>query len=173
MSHAHPGHSFTDGLTGSPRIFCGPGEYEVGGAFISGIGTYHDGEQGAERGKNTVYVVEMEGLTLCHLGDLGHPLNSQTMRDIGKADIVFVPVGDVSTLSVAEARSLIRALQPRYVLPMHYRTGTARQDLEPLDTFVTAMGIPQAESRPKLMVTANNLPMNLQVLVLACDNRAG
>ena len=173
ISHSHPGHSFTSALTGTPRIFCGPGEYEVGGAFITGIGTYHDTEQGAERGKNTVYVVEIEGLTLCHVGDLGHPLNASTLRELGKVDILFVPVGDVSTLSVAEARALTRTLQPRYVLPMHYRTETSRPDLEPLDTFVAAMSIPQAEVRPKLLVTATNLPLNMQVVALPCDSRAG
>jgi len=160
-------------MTGTPRIFNGPGEYEVGGAFITGIGTYHDSEQGAVRGKNTLYVIEMEGLTLCHTGDLGHPLNAQTMRDLGKVDILFIPVGDVTTLSVAEARTLTRALQPRYVLPMHFRTATARPDLEPLETFLAAMGVPQAETRAKLMATATNLPLNMLVLSLACDGRAG
>jgi L-ascorbate metabolism protein UlaG (beta-lactamase superfamily) len=173
VSHEHPGHSCTSGMTGTPRIFNGPGEYEVGGAFITGIGTYHDSEQGAVRGKNTLYVIEMEGLTLCHTGDLGHPLNAQTMRDLGKVDILFIPVGDVTTLSVAEARTLTRALQPRYVLPMHFRTATARPDLEPLETFLAAMGVPQAEARVKLMATTTNLPMNMQVLSLACDGRAG
>jgi L-ascorbate metabolism protein UlaG (beta-lactamase superfamily) len=173
VSHEHPGHSCTSGMTGTPRIFNGPGEYEVGGAFITGISTYHDSEQGAVRGKNTLYVIEMEGLTLCHTGDLGHPLNAQTMRDLGKVDILFIPVGDVTTLSVAEARTLTRALQPRYVLPMHFRTATARPDLEPLETFLAAMGVPQAETRAKLMATTTNLPMNMQVLSLACDGRAG
>ena len=173
ISHKHPGHSFTEGLTEASRVFCGPGEYEIGGAFITGFGSYHDSEQGAERGKNTVYLVEMEGLTLCHTGDLGHPLPGQILREIGKVDILFVPVGDVSTLSVAEARALVRALQPRYALPMHYRTETARPDLEPLETFVQAMGIPQVETRAKLQVTTTNLPLNTQVVALTCDNRAG
>ncbi len=173
ISHNHPGHSYTTGLPPAVRVFCGPGEYEVGGAYISGISTCHDGEHGTERGKNTLYVVEIEGLTLCHTGDLGHPLNSSTLRELGKVDILFLPVGDVSTLSVAEARALTRAVQPRYLLPMHYRTETARQDLEPLETFLQAMGIPQAETRPKLVATTTNLPLNMQVVQLSCDSRAG
>lgn len=173
LSHLHPGHSYTAGFTGSPRIFCGPGEYEVGGAFITGYGTHHDGEQGAERGRNTLYLVEMEGLCLCHTGDLGHPLGSSVVRELGKVDILFLPVGDVSTLSVAEARALTKTLQPRYVLPMHYRTENARPDLEPLETFVTAMGLPQLETRPKLTVNSTNLPLNMQVVALACDSRVG
>ena len=173
ISHMHPGHSYTEELEGKPRIFCGPGEFEVGGAFVSAYSTYHDGEQGAERGKNTLYVVEMEGLTLCHTGDLGHPVSGQLRRGSGRVDILFVPVGDVSTLSVAEARALVKSLQPRYVLPMHYRAETARPDLEPLETFVTAMGLQPLESRPKLVVTSTNLPLNMQVVALSCDSRAG
>jgi len=173
ISHNHPGHSYTSGLEGAPRVFCGPGEYEVGGAFISGLGTFHDAERGVERGKNTVYLVEMEGLTLCHLGDLGHALSGQLTREIGKVDILFVPVGDVSTLSVAEARALTRAMQPRYVLPMHYQTEKTRPDLEPLATFLQAMAISQAESRAKLQVTTTNLPMSMQVVALTCDSRVG
>ncbi|NLE95951.1 MAG: lactamase, partial [Dehalococcoidia bacterium] len=103
----------------------------------------------------------------------GHPLSGQLHREIGKVDILFVPVGDVSTLSVAEARALVKSLQPRYVLPMHYRTETARPDLEPLETFVTAMGLQPLESRPKLVVTSTNLPLNMQVVALSCDSRAG
>jgi L-ascorbate metabolism protein UlaG (beta-lactamase superfamily) len=173
ISHRHPGHSCISEVTGTPRIFDGPGEYEVGGAFITGISTFHDSEEGAVRGKNTLYVIEMEGLTLCHTGDLGHPLSSHTLREIGKVDILFVPVGDVTTLSVAEARALVRAIQPKYVLPMHFRTETARPELEPLETFLTAMGTPQPETRAKLLATATNLPLNMQVLPLTCDSRAG
>ncbi len=173
ISHNHPGHSYTSELRGTRCMFTGPGEYEVGGAFITGIGTYHDDEKGIVRGKNTVYVIEMEGLTLCHVGDLGHSLSASTIRDIGKADILFVPVGDVTTLSVAEARALVKVLQPRYVLPMHFRTETARPDLEPLETFLAAMATPQPETRAKLLVTATNLPMNMQILPLTCDSRAG
>ncbi len=173
LSHHHPGHSYADEFHGQPRVFCGPGEYEVGGAFITALGTYHDADEGATRGRNTVFSIELEGLSLCHVGDLGHPLTGQALREIGKVDILFVPVGDVSTLSVAEARSLTRALQPRYVLPMHYRTETARPDLEPLETFLSAMGAEQPDRRPKLSVTVNNLPLTTQVVVLDCDGRVG
>lgn len=173
VSHMHAGHSFTGQLPQTARVFNGPGEYEVGGAFITGYGTFHDSEQGAERGKNTLYVVEMEGLTLCHTGDLGHALSSHQSREIGKVDILFLPVGDVSTLSVAEARALARALQPRYVLPMHFRTETSRPDLEPLDTFLAAMGVQPSEPRSKLVVTVTNLPLNLQIVALSCESRAG
>jgi L-ascorbate metabolism protein UlaG (beta-lactamase superfamily) len=173
VSHAHKGHSFTAEIPGEPRVFRGPGEYEIGGAFITGIGTFHDGEGGTERGKNTVYVIETEGLVLCHLGDLGHPLSGHALREVGKVDVLFVPVGDVTTLSVPEARSLARSVQARYILPMHYRRNGVRSELEPVETFLTAMGVSQAESRAKLSVSSTNLPLDPQVLVLSCETRAG
>ena len=151
----------------------GPGEYEVGKAFITGIGTFHDNEQGATKGRTIVYVIEMEGLVLCHLGDLGYQMPVSPIKEIGAVDILMVPVGDVSTLSVSEARSLVRSLQPRYVMPMHYRSENARPELEPVETFIQAMGVPQPEPRPKLTVTATSLPLNTQVVILTCDGRAG
>ncbi|MBN1855423.1 MAG: MBL fold metallo-hydrolase [Dehalococcoidia bacterium] len=172
VSHDHPGHSFTDNITDTCRIFRGPGEYEIGGAFITGLSSYHDDENGAVRGKNTVFVIEMEGLTICHVGDLGHPLSGSLARGVGKVDILCLPVGDVTTLSVSSARALALSVEARYILPMHYRTDAARSELEPVDTFLTTMGVPQAESKPKLMVTATSLPMSPQVVVLTCESRA-
>ena len=173
VSHEHAGHSAVDDISAKAKRVLGPGEYEIGGAFITGIGSYHDSEEGAERGRNTIYVIEMEGLILCHVGDLGHPPAVQPIKEIGAVDILFVPVGDVSTLSVAEARTLVRSLQPRYVLPMHYKTETARPELEPVETFLTAMGVTEPDTRAKLAVTSTSLPMNTQVVVLTCDGKAG
>ncbi len=173
VSHAHKGHSFLEGVPAGSRVFSGPGEYEVGGAFITGHSSFHDDERGAVRGKNTIYVVEMEGLRLCHAGDLGHPLSATALKELGKVDVLFVPVGDVTTFSVAEARLLVRALQPRYVLPMHYRTENARPDLEPLETFVAAMGLQPSEPRSKVTLSATSLPLNMQVAVLTCESRTG
>lgn len=173
VSHQHPGHSVEEGIPQSARRIQGPGEYEVGGAFITGIGSYHDTEEGATRGRNTIYVIELEGLVLCHLGDLGHPMSVQPIKEIGSVDILFVPVGDVSTLSVAEARTMVRNLQPRYVLPMHYKTETARPELEPVETFLTAMSVSEPDIRAKLAVSSTSLPLNTQVVLLTCDGRAG
>ena len=173
VSHDHPGHSAEEDISQGAMRVRGPGEYEVGGAFITGIGSYHDSDEGATRGRNTIYVIEMEGLILCHLGDLGHAASVQPIKEIGAVDILFVPVGDVSTLSVSEARTVIRSLQPWFVLPMHYRTENARPELEPIETFLGAMGVTEPDIRAKLAVTATSLPLNAQVVVLTCDGKAG
>jgi L-ascorbate metabolism protein UlaG (beta-lactamase superfamily) len=175
ITHEHPGHSYLEGFTSidcNPRIFKGPGEYEVGGAFITAVRTFHDGESGAERGRNTVYSIEMEGLRICHVGDLGHPLTARVAHELGQADVLCIPAGEITTLTVTEARSVVKAFQPRYILPMHYRS-EARPELEPVDGFLTALGLQQPESRPRLNVTSTNLPLNPQVVLLTCDSRVG
>ncbi|GAG09229.1 unnamed protein product, partial [marine sediment metagenome] len=102
-SHSHPGHGFTSGVGGAPRIVHGPGEYEVSGVFITGIGTFHDAEKGRERGGNTIYLIEMEDMTLCHLGDLGHPLSSEQVEETSGVEVLLVPVGGLSTIDASQA----------------------------------------------------------------------
>jgi L-ascorbate metabolism protein UlaG (beta-lactamase superfamily) len=115
-SHPHPGHGFTSGVGGEPRIVHGPGEYEIAGIFITGISTFHDSTKGRERGKNTVYLIEMDDMRLCHLGDLGHPLTTEQAEDIDGVDVMLVPVGGLSTIDAATAVETVRLLQPRIVI---------------------------------------------------------
>jgi L-ascorbate metabolism protein UlaG (beta-lactamase superfamily) len=172
VSHAHPGHNFVQGVGGPPRVIERPWEYEVGGVLIIGIGTYHDNEKGVRRGKNTVYVVEMEELSICHLGDLGHPLSDSQLEEIGKVDILMVPVGGVSTIGAASAAALVRQMDPRIVLPMHYQTSLFKAELEPLQGFLREIGAHETVSQPKLNVTKNNLPFIMQVTVLDYPGKA-
>ena len=166
ISHFHPGHSYVEGVANDPRQVKGPGEYEIGGTFITGISTFHDSDKGKLRGKNTIYLIEMDGLTLCHLGDLGHALPSQLIEEIGSVDVLFLPVGEVSTIGIDTAAEIVRQLEARIVIPMHYRSALVNKQLEPVDRFLTKMGVPELESRPKLLVTASSLPASTQVVLL-------
>ena len=166
VSHPHPGHSNAAGVVGGPRVVKGPGEYEVAGVLITGISTFHDDEQGAKRGKSTVYVIEMEGLRLCHLGDLGHGLSNQQMGEIGDVEVLMVPVGGGNTIDAAAAAQIVRTLEPRIVLPMHYRTDLLSQGLEPVDVFLQEMGV-KAEPEPRLSVSKTNLPGEIRVALLS------
>jgi L-ascorbate metabolism protein UlaG (beta-lactamase superfamily) len=172
ISHSHPGHNYVHGVAGPPRVIERPGEYEVGGVLVIGIGTYHDNEKGSRRGKNTVYVIEMEELSICHLGDLGHPLSDSQLEEIGKVDILMVPVGGVSTIGAASAAALVRQMEPRIVLPMHYQTSLFKAELEPLQGFLREIGASEQVSQPKLNVTKNNLPFIMQVVTLDYPGKA-
>ncbi len=166
VSHSHPGHSNAAGVGGGPKVVAGPGEYEVSGVLITGISTFHDDEQGAKRGKNTVYVMEMDGLRLCHLGDLGHGLSPQQAGELGDVEVLMVPVGGGNTIDAAAAAQIVRALEPKIVLPMHYRTDLLSQGLEPVDEFLKEMGV-RAEPEPRLSVSKTNLPSEIRVVVLS------
>ncbi len=166
VSHQHPGHSFVAGISDNPRVIKGPGEYEVAGTLIIGLATFHDREEGKARGKNTVYVIQLDELSVCHLGDIGHPLTARQIEEIGNVDILLVPVGGMSTINATTAAEVVRQLEPRLVIPMHFKTPVVNKDLEPIDRFLKEMGVKDAATRPRLTVTKNNLPAGMQVVLL-------
>lgn len=166
-SHPHPGHGFTSGISGEPKIVRGPGEYEISGVFITGIATFHDVEKGLERGRNTVYLIEMEDMRVCHLGDLGHSLSTEQVEDIGSVELLMVPVGGFSTIDAVTAAEIVRLLQPGIVIPMHYQTEAVRFQLAPVERFLREMGIKAGlAAQPRLSITGAGLSEETQVVVL-------
>jgi len=166
VSHSHAEHSNTQAVSGGCRVISGPGEYQLKDTYITGIATWHDSAEGQKLGKNTIYVLEMEGVTLCHLGDLGHPLSSEVVESVGDIDVLFLPVGGVSTIGGSTAAEIVRRLTPKVAIPMHYKTPTLKKDLEPVDKFLKEMGIKENVSQPKLTIGKSNLPPGTQVIVL-------
>ena len=166
VSHEHAGHSYSAGIGGNPRVIKRPGEYEISGVLIIGLATFHDANKGADRGKNTVYVMETEELTICHLGDLGQPLTDSQIEEIGKVDVLMLPVGGITTINAAAAAAMVRQMEPKIVLPMHYKTPVFQGELEPVDNFLREFGTQQATPQPKLNVNKNNLPLTTQVILL-------
>ncbi len=166
ISHEHPGHSYIQGIGGEPKVLTGPGEYEISGVLTLGLQTYHDSERGAQRGKNTIFVFEMDDLVICHLGDLGHTLDAEQIEKIDSADVLLVPVGGVSTIDAIQAAEIVRRVEPKIVIPMHYKTLVLKRDLAPVDRFLKEMGVKEAIPQPKLTVNKNSLPLTLQVVVL-------
>jgi L-ascorbate metabolism protein UlaG (beta-lactamase superfamily) len=166
ISHGHPGHSYLGNCEDGYRVINGPGEYELKGVFITGIQTYHDQAEGQERGKNTIYIFEIDGITLCHLGDLGHSLSASVIESIGNVTILFLPVGDVSTIDSIVAAELVRAISPKIVIPMHYKTDAVTKQLDSVELFLKKMGIKDVEPQPKLSLTRSVVSDNLQVVLL-------
>ncbi|MFH0768425.1 MAG: MBL fold metallo-hydrolase, partial [Chloroflexota bacterium] len=112
VSHQHPGHSYVQGVAGEPKLVTGPGEYEINGVLIAGVSTFHDAEGGKKRGKNTVYIIEVDGVVVCHLGDLGHVLATTQIEEIDNVDVLLLPVGGVSTINATMAAEIVRQLEP-------------------------------------------------------------
>lgn len=167
VSHFHRGHCYVEGVANDPRQITSPGEYEIGGTFVTGIASFHDDKKGEIRGKNTIYVIEMDGITLCHLGDLGHHLDSRLIEEIGDIGILFLPVGEVSTISIDTTMEIIRQLEPPIIIPMHYKTEVFTGDLSPVNKFLDTMRIKDLEAKPKLSITASSLPGSTQTVVLS------
>ena len=111
--------------------------------------------------------MEIDGVTVCHLGDLGHVLGDDQVEEIGNVDILLLPVGGVSTINAAMAAEVIRKLEPKVVIPMHYKTPKSDRELDPVDNFHKEMGLAQFETRPRFTVSRSNLPISTQVIVLS------
>ena len=148
-------------------MVAGPGEYEISGVLIIGIPTCHDADGGKIRGKNTVYLMEVDGIAVCHLGDLGHVLTEEQVEEIDDVDVLLLPVGGVSTIDAPVATEVIRRLEPGVVIPMHYKTPELKRELEPVDKFLKEMGIEQIDAQPKLSLTQSSLPTSPQVFLLS------
>jgi L-ascorbate metabolism protein UlaG (beta-lactamase superfamily) len=175
VSHAHQGHCYTEGVAGEGRVVAGPGEYEVRGAIIRGISSFHDSERGKSRGRNTVFTLEIDGLRLAHLGDIGHMPSAKLMEALKGLDVLFVPVGGHSTITPEEAAQVVRQLRPRVAIPMHYASGTSPSPLCGVESFLEASGAGAAPgegdnstaARPRLSVSPSTLPPAPQIVVLS------
>lgn len=165
-THNHADHNFTSAIPDSPLIITGPGEYEKSGVSIIGISTFHDNENGATRGANTVYHIMMEGINIVHLGDLGHVLTEQQESQIDASDIVMIPVGGGPTIAAEEASKVVASLEPKIVIPMHFKTEGLKFDLAGVEPFLKEMGAENIEAQPKLSVTQGKLPETTTVVVL-------
>jgi len=153
VSHGHENHSYTQAVRDAFEI-TGPGEYEVAGVSVIGFPTFHDSDKGAKRGKNTVYLIEIDDVRICHLGDLGHPLDDADAEVVASADVLLVPVGGRSAITAEQAAEVVRQLEPRFVVPMHYATPGVKVQLDGVERFLKEMAVTNVEPMPKLSVQA-------------------
>lgn len=167
VTHQHQDHNFTSSISDSPLVISGPGEYEKLGISIVGIGTFHDEEQGALKGTNTVYQIVVDGVNIVHLGDLGHVLTEQQLSEIDPVDILMIPVGGGPTIDAETAAKIVSQLEPKIVIPMHYKIEGLKYELEGKEPFLKEMGAENIEPQPKLSVTRDKLPETTTVVVLS------
>jgi len=166
ISHNHEDHNQASLVGGNPQVFSGPGEYETKGVKILGVATFHDSSAGSERGKNTVYQIKMDGLTLIHLGDLGHPLTAEEVEALNGVDILMVPVGGIYTLDGKGAAQVVAQLEPKIVIPMHYGAPGLRFNLDSVDKFLKEMGKEMVTPQPKLVISKDKLPEEMGIVIL-------
>jgi L-ascorbate metabolism protein UlaG (beta-lactamase superfamily) len=129
-----------------------------------GIPSFHDDTQGSQRGKNIIFAFELDGIRLCHLGDLGHMLNQAQLDSIGKVDILFIPVGGAFTIDGDQANSVVAKLKPRLVIPMHFKTPLCSIPLDGVYKFLA--GKERVRRVKSLEITSEELPAKTEIALL-------
>ena len=165
VSHEHENHNYTQVVRDAYEIR-GPGEYEVAGVSVIGVPTFHDAEKGAKHGRNTVYLIEIDDVRICHLGDLGHALEDAEAEAIASPDVLLIPVGGHTAINAAQAAEVVRQLEPRFVVPMHYAIPGLKLQLDTLDRFLKEMAVTSSEPQVKLSVQASSGEYETKVVVL-------
>jgi L-ascorbate metabolism protein UlaG (beta-lactamase superfamily) len=170
MTHDDPTHFSLQGLAGDYKHLTGAGEFEIKAVAMNGTQTYHDAKQGAERGKNFVYTLEIDDIRVCHLGHLGHALSEEQLDSIGsKIDVLFVPIGGGSHINSSQATEIVNQLEPKVVVPISYKLPgltLLAHNLEGVDTFAKEMGATDLTPQPKLQLSTSPSVEETKLVIL-------
>lgn len=166
ISHDHYDHNNAEIEEGNVFLINNPGEYEKNGIYVQGIQSYHDKAEGKDRGYNTIFIIKAEDLTICHLGDFGEEkLSDSQLEQIGDVDVLMIPVGGTYTLNYKEAVGVVSQIEPKIVMPMHFKTKDLKMDIEGPDKFIKELGL-TPEKVDKFKVNKKTLPMEETKLVV-------
>ena len=167
VSNATAHHNFIDGVKGEFKVVDSPGEYEIGGTFINGIRMIAPKESEKNgRPQNNVFVFYMDGVSICHLGDLTHVPGQRQVEEMGNIDVLMIPVAGENALSAAQAAEVISLIEPYIVIPMHYSVPGLNVTLEPVSKFLKEMGAATIDPVNSLKVTGSSLPEETQIVLL-------
>jgi L-ascorbate metabolism protein UlaG (beta-lactamase superfamily) len=170
VSHTHPDHNNFIGITSKPEIIKTIGRVEKGGIILNGVETYHDTAKGANRGKNIVYTITADDITICHLGDLGHPLTEEQVKKIGSVDVLLIPVGGGPTIDKGAVDSVINALKPKIIIPMHYKSDKCSLNIAGLDQFLKGKKGIKHFKESEITIKKDSLPKETEIFVLSPSN---
>jgi L-ascorbate metabolism protein UlaG (beta-lactamase superfamily) len=165
ISHDAPGHNYVDAVKSKEHVLTGPGEYEIGGVFITAVRT-NGKKRKSDELSNTLYVFDYDNVTIAHLGDLNQVPSQSEIEALGDVNIVLVPVGASSGLNAAKAAEVVSLLEPGIVIPMHYHLPGSRLSLQPLEKFLREMGIGDISPEPSLKITRSAIPDETKLVVL-------
>ena len=167
VSHEHGDHNAVEGLPGSPEVVRGVGTHSVKGIDFVGTASFHDKAEGKERGPNTIFSFEADGLRLCHLGDLGHPLSDDQLGGLGNVDILFIPTGGpMAVFELEEAWELCDKLKPNIIIPMHFKTEKCSFPIYTVDDFIAGRDEARRVKDVQVEITTQNLPAKTEIMVL-------
>ena len=167
VSHNHGDHNNVAAVQGNPKVVKEAAPVEIKGIKFSGVPTYHDDAEGQRRGKNTIFCFEVDGIKVCHLGDLGHPLSDKQVAELGKVDILFTPVGGNFTIDAKVATEVCGKVAPKVIIPMHYRNDRCSAfPVAGVDDFLQGKkGVRQLDTS-EVEFKQGKLPASAQIIVL-------
>ncbi len=173
VSHQHDDHNWVEGVKNAPFVVDTPGEYELSGLRIFGIHSFHDDKEGENRGPNTIYVYDFKEARVAHLGDLGHTLNSDQQEALEFVDVLLVPVGGFYTIDPKTAMMVIESIEPKIVIPMHYKLDAKTPKLSKIDKISTvddflkeANGVASKKESEFTLKSYSDLPHTTEIVVL-------
>lgn len=167
ISHDAPGHNSAASVKSKSHVLTGPGEYEIGGVFITGVQTNGHSKRSPDEPRNTLYVFDYNGVSVAHLGDLRRVPSQTEIEALGSVQVALVPVGGGGGLNAAKAAEVISLIEPGIVIPMHYGTPAAAIKLAPLSKFLKELGLGAVEPQDSLKITPSTVPDETKVVVLA------
>ncbi len=166
VSHDAPGHNFVTSVKGRTRVINGPGEFEIGGVFITGVQTNRKSRRSKNELRNILYVFDYDGVTVAHLGDLQRVPSQTEIENLGGVNVVLVPVGGGNSLNASKAAEIVSLLEPGIVIPMHYQVPESNLKLASINRFLKEMGVGKIEPTPSLKITRASVPSEARVVVL-------
>jgi L-ascorbate metabolism protein UlaG (beta-lactamase superfamily) len=166
VSHDHADHNYVQGIKGKPQVVKGTGSHKVKNLEFKGIAAYHDGRKGSERGQNTIFCFSVDGVNVCHLGDLGHVLSDAETKQIGPVDLLLMPVGGVYTIDPAQATQTAQKLSPKIVIPMHYKTPHCGFPLAQVEDFTSGKAGVKTARGDEVEIKKEKLPQTPEIIVL-------
>ena len=166
ISHGHGDHNNAATVRGNPKLVNQAGITEAKGIKFKGMATYHDEEKGKARGNNIIFCFEVDGMKVCHMGDLGHPLTAQQAAEMGQIDILFMPVGGYYTIDTKVASQIASQLAPKVLIPMHFKTNKCGYPINGVDDFLKGKKTVTRLDTSETEFKANKLPVATQIMVL-------
>lgn len=156
VSHHHYDHDYVCAVSGNPKIYDKSGSYRVSNVDITGLNSFHDEKNGALRGKNVIFRFRMDGTDVCHLGDLGESFSPELVKAVAHVNVLLIPVGGTYTIDASTAKQYVEAIKPNVVIPMHYRTGDCKLDIDGVNGFLSLF-----DSTVKIQKSTNEINLSL------------
>lgn len=166
VSHEHGDHNNVAAVSGSPEVVRDAGVQDAKGIEFTGVASFHDDAQGSERGPNTIFCFAVDGVKLCHLGDLGHPLTAEQAAEVGEVDVLLAPVGGFFTIDAGVATQIVDLLKPRVVIPMHFSTDKCAYPISGVEDFLKGKSNVRKVDGSEVELTKDELPPATEVVVL-------